>query len=125
MLSMMRKIFMVAIVGSTAMLMAPDTVDAQRRGDRDGRRGARNDRDDRGDRDRDGRRGRHDRRGRYWNRYWNWYDNDYRPYWHRRNRARRFNDFGYRYGRNYRYYSPYFGRYRNSIQVGPLRFGWR
>ena len=77
----------------------------------------------------------------YWDGYWGWYDNTYRPYTYRQyNYYPR--DYYYGgpysgYGRSYysyppaRYYGgPNVGVYDyaprgGSVQVGPMRFGWR
>jgi hypothetical protein len=79
----------------------------------------------------------------YWDSYWSWYDGTYRPYYYRQNtypdyRGYRYYDDGgyYAYPRSRYYGTPNYGyrdygRGRNymgqrgSVQVGPLRFGWR
>ena len=82
----------------------------------------------------------------YWDGYWNWYDNSYRPYYYRQQRypndyyySNRYYDgyygdgyYGNRYSPRTRYYgTPNYGYQQqyygggNSVQVGPLRFGWR
>jgi hypothetical protein len=88
---------------------------------------------------------------RYWNNYWRWYDNDYSRYYNRRYQSnystyRNLDAYrygGYRtdpyygtygnygtYGSRYNYpytsnYSGYYGRPRNSVNIGGLRVHWR
>jgi hypothetical protein len=79
----------------------------------------------------------------YWNSYWGWYDGNYRPYYQRHYRRYGYApqyygtyDPYYSYSPGYYYpsygygypaygYGYYYGRPYNSVQVGPLRFGWR
>jgi hypothetical protein len=79
------------------------------------------------------------RADRYWNDYWGWYDGQYVPQQHRyyyRNQPGWQSDYYYRQpGRSYYYddrggYGRRDSYYRGSprggsVQVGPLRFGWR
>lgn len=71
----------------------------------------------------------------YWGGYWGWYNDDYRPYYHRRHHRYYYNDWDYdRYYRGYNYPYYYRGYYynphslrgpHNSLQLGPLHFDWR
>lgn len=78
----------------------------------------------------------------YWDGYWGWYNNDYRPYYHRRHYRNYYDDSNYnRYYRGYDYEPYYYGRpdydrgyyynrhslrgRHNSIDVGPLHIDWR
>ena len=97
MFRLIRTITLTGLIGIGCLIGSPDTAEAKRQ------------------------------RGNYWRGYWNWYDNSYRPYRYRRG-------FRNRYYRNNRYYRPYrnyrgrnylYRPYRNSIQLGPLRFNWR
>jgi hypothetical protein len=89
----------------------------------------------------------------YWDNHWSWYDNTYRPYYYRGNRANPgyYNNYygpgysygpgygygGYGYG-NYGYGTPYRNYYGTSgfgygrtygggqaVNIGGLQFGWR
>lgn len=91
------------------------------------------------------------RAGNYWNNYWRWYDNDYQPYYNRRNRSNYYynQDFrdnryqrdpysgsGYTYPYNNPYNTGYYDNYNrgyrddmrrpNSVNLGSgFRLQWR